>query len=158
MSIKIRRATIKDLKQIQELNLALFKKEVKDYDPTLDLNWTFSKAGTKYFKGRIEDIAFGGIWVAFVGEEMIAYLSGGITKAESYRKLPRMAELENTFVEKEYRSKGIGKKLYKEFVAWCKRHDVKKLRVVASAQNKQAIRFYRKSGFKNYDLILEQEV
>lgn len=158
MSIQIRRATLKDLKNVQDLNLALFEKEIKDFDPSLDLGWTFSKAGTKYFKWRITDKAYGGIWVAFDKGEMIGYLSGGITKAENYRKLPRMAELENTFVKKEYRSKGIGQKLFKEFTRWCKVHKVKMLRVEASAQNKKAIAFYRKSGFKDYNIILERKI
>jgi len=59
MSVQIRRATSKDLKQIQQLNLALFKKEIKDFDPSLDLNWTFGKEGAKHFRWRIKDKKFG---------------------------------------------------------------------------------------------------
>ena len=158
MRVKIRRAILNDLKQIQQLNLALFQKEINDYDPSLDLNWTFGKLGTKYFKNRIRDKAYGGIWVALDGEKTIGYLSGGITRVEVYRKLPRTAELENTFVEPLYRSKGIGQKLFKEFVQWSKIHHVKKFRVQASAQNKKAIKLYQRQGYKDYNLTLEKDI
>ena len=37
----IRSATLDDLEDIQSLNLKLFEKEHKEYDPLLDLCWTF---------------------------------------------------------------------------------------------------------------------
>ncbi len=53
--MEIKRATIGDLKEIQELNLRLFKKEYKEYDKTLDLSWTTGKRGKKYFKESISN-------------------------------------------------------------------------------------------------------
>ena len=157
MDLIIRKATIDDLQKIQELNLKLFEKEYKEYDPLLNLNWTFGKEGTEYFKNRIlkED---GCVLVALVDNEIVGYLCGGIREAEKYRNLPIVAELENMFVLEKFRSKGIGTQLVNECVKWCKAKNVGKIRVEASAPNKKAIKFYRSNGFKDYTLVLERDL
>jgi ribosomal protein S18 acetylase RimI-like enzyme len=157
MDIRIRKATIKDLDKVQELNHKLFVKEHAEYDSLLNLDWTFGKEGTEYYTKRIlhDD---GCVFVAIINDEIIGYICGGIKKAEKYRNLPIVAELENTYVLEEFRSKGVGKKLYKEFIKWCKSKNVGIVRVEASASNSQAIKFYRNNGFKDYTLILESDL
>jgi len=157
MEIIIRNATIEDLEKVQELNLELFKKEHKEFDPLLNLEWTFGEEGTKYYQDRISKDD-GCVLVATSNNEIVGYLCGGIIKAEKYRNLPTVAELENTLILKEFRSKGIGKQLYEKFIAWCKTKNVGKIRVEASAQNELAIKFYRNNGFKDYTLILESDL
>jgi GNAT superfamily N-acetyltransferase len=115
MEVIIRNATLNDLQKIQELNLKLFEKEHKEYDPLLNMDWTFSEAGTKYYQDRISKND-GCVLVAIIDDKIIGYLCGGLTEAENYRHLPIVAELENTFVLNEFRSKGIGKQLYNKFI------------------------------------------
>jgi GNAT superfamily N-acetyltransferase len=153
----IRPATIKDLKAIQELNLLLFKKEHREYDKLLDLNWTFGEVGTKYFKELIEE-EDSCVFVAEDDGKIIGYLAGSETEAEDYRKLPKVAELDNMLVLKENRGSGIGRKLYDAFIEWCKSRDVKIVRIQATAQNKDAIEYYHKMGLKDYTLILEGKI
>ncbi len=62
------------------------------------------------------------------------------------------------FVLEEYRERGVGGMLHDAFVKWCKGRGVKVLRVEASAENKQAIGFYRKRGFGDCSLVLEREI
>ncbi len=157
MNITIKTADLNDLQKIQELNFKLFEKEYKEYDPLLDLGWTFGEAGTGYFQNRIAKDD-GCVLVALADNEIVGYLCGGLTKAEVYRKLPLVAELENTFVQEDYRSKGIGKQLYDEFLVWCREKKVGKVKVEASAQNELAIKFYRKNHFKDYALTLEVDL
>lgn len=157
MEIQIKKACLDDLEKIQELNLKLFKKEYKEYDSLLDLNWTFWEAGSKYYKDKITKNN-NCVLIAIFENEIVWYLCAWLTKDESYRKLPVVAELENIFVLKEFRSKGIWKKLYNKFLEWCKRKNVWKIRVEASIQNKLAIKFYRENNFKDYTLILEADL
>ncbi len=157
MNVTIKTATIDDLQKVQELNLRLFEKEHKEFDSLLNLDWTFGKTGTKYYQDRISKDD-GCVFVAIVDEKIVGYLCGGLTKAEDYRILPIVAELENTFVLEEFRSKGIGKKLYNKFIEWCKTKNVGKIRVEASAQNELAIKFYRNNNFKDYTLVLENDL
>lgn len=157
MDVIIKTATMDDLQKVQELNLKLFEKEQKEFDSLLNLDWTFGKTGTKYYQDRISKDD-GCVFVAIVDDKIVGYLCGGLTKAEDYRILPIVAELENTFVLDEFRSKGIGKQLYDKFIDWCKTKNVGKIRVEASAQNELAIKFYRNNNFKDYTLILESDL
>lgn len=158
MESKIKSATIEDLKRVQELNLMLFEKEYAEFDNTLNCKWTFGEDGTEYFKSRIiEDD--GCVFVAVVDDEIVGYLAGGLMdNKKTYRVLPNSAELENTFVLDNRRGMGIGQKLFEAFKDWCKSKDVKRLRVVASAQNVGGINFYKKNGFSDYNLILESNL
>ena len=157
MDVLIKTATITDLQKIQELNFKLFKKENKEYDSSLNLNWTFGEFGTKYFQDKISKNN-SCVFIAIIKNKIIGYLCGGLTKAETYRILPVVAELENMFILDEFRSNGIGTKLYNEFLKWCKTKKVDKIRVNASAQNELAINFYKNNNFKEYALILEMDL
>lgn len=154
VEVKIKKAKIENLKDIQKLNLLLFKKEYKTYDKLLDLKWTFGKEGTKYFKDTLTKKK-SCVFIAIVENKIVGYLAGEESKGESYRNLPKMAELNNMFILKEYRRNGVGSKLYGAFIDWCKKRKVKIIRVEATAQNPQAIDFYRKKGFEDYNLTLE---
>jgi len=154
--IKIRYATIADLPVIQKLNSMLFEKEYKEYDKSLDLEWPFGKTGEAYFKSRI----LGKNSCVLVAEqgEIIGYLSGGIVNGENYRKIKKFAEIEHTFILKDYQRKGIGTKMSQTFIDWCKKKKVEIIKVSATAQNKEAIDFYKKNGFKEYVVLLEKNM
>lgn len=148
---------MENLKDIQELNHMLFEKEHEEYDKLLNCNWTLSKEGEEYYKGRIskdDECAF----IAVEGKKVIGYLVGSLTEGEDYRNLPKVAELDNTFVLKEYRKLGVGTKLHQEFIKWCKSKKVEIIKVQATAQNDKAINFYRKNGFKDYTRVLEHKL
>lgn len=154
--ILIRMADIGDLEDILRLNSGLFKEEHKGYDKSLNLEWTYSK-GKKYFEDRIVK-KDGFVEVAEVKGKIIAYVCGGISEGQFYRKEAKRAELENMFAEENFRGVGIGTKLTKDFINWCKENEVENIAVTASVQNKHGIDFYKKLGFKDYSLTLEMKV
>ncbi|MFA5797359.1 MAG: GNAT family N-acetyltransferase [Candidatus Woesearchaeota archaeon] len=155
--VTIIRATPQHLKEIQRLNKLLFEKEYHEYDKSLNLQWTFGKEGTAYYKKHITAKNCC-VLIALVDQKIVGYLCGGITTLGTFRKLPKMAQLENMFVLKKYRSQGIGAKLCGAFIQWCKNNRIKKLRVQTFAQNIRAIGFYRKNKFKDRSLILESDI
>lgn len=148
-----------DLKKIQELNFKLFEKEKKEYDPLLDVDWVFEKDGTKYWQDKIskEDCC---VLVAIVDGKIVGYLCGELAKEGAYRRLPAIvaAYLETTLVLDEFRSKGIGKKLYDKFLEWCKTKNVNKVMLDVAAKNELAIKFYRRNNFRDYSLVLETDL
>jgi len=151
-----RKAKIKDLRDILRLNFELFKKEYREFDKSLNLNWTY-KEGKKYFRNRIVK-KDGFVEVIENKERIIGYLCGGITKRLFFRKKAKYAELENMLIGKKFRGKGLGTKLTRDFINWCKKSKVDYIIVVASAQNKPTHKFYRKCGFKDYDLTLQLKI
>ena len=48
-NIIIRKATIDDLDKVQKLNEKLFLREFKKFNKFLNVKWTFSEKGKKYF-------------------------------------------------------------------------------------------------------------
>lgn len=159
MNIIIKTATINDLEKVQELNLKLFKKEQKEYDPLLDLDWVFGKEGTKHYKDRISKDD-GCVFVAIVDDKIVGYLCGKLARVGSYGRLPTViaAEIETFFILDEFRSSGIGKKLYDKFIEWCKTKNVDKVRLDVHPRNELAIKFYRKNNFKDFYLTLEADL
>ncbi len=158
MDIIIKTATIDDLKQIQELNLKLSKKEKKEYDPLLDLD-EITKNGIKHFKDRISK-KNSCIFVAIIDKKVIGYLCGKLAKTGSFGRLPNIivAEIESFYVLGKYRSKGIGNKLYCKFLEWSKAKKADKARLDVHPQNRLAIKFYKNNNFKEYYLTLEKDL
>lgn len=156
-NFKIKKATISNLKDILRLNIDLFKKGYKEYDKSLNLKWTYSNEGKKYFKDRIiKNDGFVEIAINSKTNKIIGYLCGGLSKRKTYRKDTEYAELENMIIDKKFRSSGLGGMLVKDFINWCKKNKVKYVSVVACAQNIKGIKFYRRMGFKDYNLTLER--
>jgi GNAT superfamily N-acetyltransferase len=69
-----------------------------------------------------------------------------------------LAELENMYVKESLRGHGIGGKLIRQFEDWCKEKGVQRIRVVASAGNNEAIRFYKAHGAQEVSMTLEKEL
>ena len=148
-----RKAKIQDLKDVLRLNLELFKKEYREFDKTLDLNWTFA-GGAKFFKNEIiKNYAF--VELVEKNKRPVGYLSGHLKKAIPYHKKAKYAELGSIFVAKRFRNMGLGKRLVVDFIKWCNKNKVDYIGVASSAKNELAHKFYRNSKFKDYDLVLQ---
>lgn len=57
-------------------------------------------------------------------------------------------EIFNLWVDEEYRGEGIGTELVDFALQFCKKRDLGGLRVHTDPENKEAIEFYKKRGFK----------
>ena len=62
------------------------------------------------------------------------------------------------FIKEDYRLYGIGKKLINNFKNYCRNNNISNLKVVASSKNKNAIEFYRKNGFDDFNLTLTMNI
>ena len=60
----------------------------------------------------------------------------------------RYGTIEELFVKKEFRNKGIGRSLVKEIMKQFKNFKVKAVLVATDKENKEAIELYKKLGFK----------
>lgn len=154
MECEIKEASIDNLRDVQNLNSLLFKKEYKEFDNTLNCNWTLGKTGENFFRERI--IGNNGcVFIALKNNKIIGYLAGEIREIPNYRTLTSYSELENMFVLEEFRGMGIGTKLVERFKEWCKSRGIARMKVSTSSKNKNGIDFYRKNGFFDYELTLE---
>jgi len=58
-------------------------------------------------------------------------------------------------INSDYRKLGVGSQLFNTFKEWCKSENVKSIVVTASSQNINAINFYRKNLFDEYNTTLK---
>ncbi len=152
--MKIRKATLKDLKAIKQLNIELFK-DNKKYDKELDIDW--AKKHPSYYKKIIIEKKN----ITLVAEEenkIVGYITGFISKIDDDTKLKRVAEADNMFILKEFRGKGIGSKLFKEFINRVKNKKLKVVRLSAYSSNLRAIKLYHELGFKDYFVSMEKRI
>ncbi len=156
--IKVRKANITDLKTIQNLNNSLFEFEIKNnYDSYVE-KWAFSKHSKEDGENLLDNEC---VIIAEAGREGIpvGYLAGSIYRDKTYSCYSGItAELENMFVKEEYRKFGVGSKLIDNFTNYCKSHDASRIIVTASFGNNNAIEFYKKNGFNDYNIQLRKEL
>ncbi len=148
--VVLEKATIKDLEYIQKLNRKLFVREFEKYNKLLNIEWTFGEKGTKYFKELIQNNF---VHVAKINNNIIGYLAGSIHNVnECFTE--KFAEIENMYIENQYRRLKIGSKLIIKFKEWCKANNIEYIKVSAWSQNIEAINFYKNNNFIAYEKTL----
>lgn len=149
--IIIKKATIENLNEIQELNNQLFELEYNNFDSSLKVGWPFEKEGIEYFSDMLNNQV---VFIAFVDNSVVGYLAGSINVESSY-VTKSLAELDNMFILENYRKYGIGTKLVNEFKKYCLNIGIQEIKVTASARNNNAINFYRKNGFEDFEVTFK---
>jgi ribosomal protein S18 acetylase RimI-like enzyme len=149
-------ASVKDLEHILSLNKKLFLHETQ-FVKYYKTNWAYSKQGKNYFSKAIDSNDYICLVARNDDQKIVGYLVCNIDEYGFRTKNP-VAEVENMNIEEEFRGKGVGTMLIHEVKMMLKQRNVKLLRVECFAKNKKAIDFYRKTGFIDHALILEQEI
>ncbi len=57
-------------------------------------------------------------------------------------------ELDNFFIKKEYRSKGLGQQFVDYIKSYAKKHKIRRITLVVYVENKRAHKFYENQGFE----------
>ncbi|RJO61559.1 GNAT family N-acetyltransferase [candidate division WS5 bacterium] len=152
--MKIRKAKPNEWDKIQELNHKLFLYEDENLGHVWNTDWPFEKESLDYYKKLPSSKEH----LAVVCEEegkVVGYLVGLLEKdASIYKNTKRVASLEHMFVEKEYRQRGIGRKLFEFFKEWAKENRAEKIKVGVLYNNEKTIRFYKELGFEDFSLML----
>ena len=154
--VNLRRATIKDLKIIQELNLGLFDYEMENDFDTYIHGWSMGQISAEYFAELIQNEY---VILAEANEKIVGYLAGSIYRDETYSYYEGLtAEVDNMFILEEYRKFGIGSKLMNSFFDWAKENGAKRALVTASIGNESTIKFYEKHGFEKLNITLKKNL
>ena len=155
MDIKIRKATLKDLKIVQELNNGLFKYEEHNDLDSYVKDWALGERSAEYFGDLIENQF---VIIAFCDKKPVGYLAGSLYNDDTFSYYEgNTCELENMFVCEDYRKFGIGTKLVNSFFEWCKTQNAKRCFVTATLGNENTIKFYRNKGFVDLNITLKKE-
>lgn len=127
--MKIKKATLKDIKTVLKFQSLLNKYESKFAKFKINKNKTLKALKDKK--------------VAY----FIAYSKEPVGCAEVYLK-GKSAIMSGTFILPKFREKGLAKALFKARKSWAKNNKVKELKLKVYSKNKRAILVWSKLGYK----------
>lgn len=146
-NLTIRRATFSDVERIVELGLSL-QEHAEKSNPLI---WRITEEGKKLIRQKVEtDLANSSVLVllAEADGEVIGYVRGEVTSRSDHT--PRtVGHVSLMYVVKQFRRKGVGRRLVKELCEFFNSNKVEDLTVRYIIGNKEAERFWRKLGFKS---------
>lgn len=150
--VKIRKASLKDLEIIYNLNIDLAKHELRfDQIRKRPQKKKRYRYGYKNLREKLKKRDYRFFVVEDEGKT-VGFIEGCIRKTPSFYKYSRKGEVGPIFVKKEYRNKGVGKKLVKEMLNWFKSKNIKWIQLTTHAKNINSIKFWKKLGFKEYSI------
>lgn len=140
--MKIRKAKLSDIKQLEELENKWIKERTSP---------RIIKTPRSEWKGMINK---GLVAVAAEEDRVVAYASSQIRKAGreiagKIRKGVNYLELEGLYVDKEFRGQNLSSLILKEIFAIAKRKKMKYILVIADSKDlAKLISFYESKGFE----------
>ncbi len=151
-NIAIRRAGLGDMTRVQELSNMLGGNS-RGFDADLGLDWAHTKTGVNYYRERLQQDK-GVCFVAELEGRLVGFISCTLHAPDEWKTFVR-AEIDNIFVEDEYRQKRVGQLLIGRAKQWAREIGAARLIVNAFAANKHACAFYVREGFTPYDVTLQ---
>jgi len=146
-NLTIRRAASSDAKKIVELRL-LSQEHAEKSNPLI---WRITEQGKKLLKQKVEnDLADNNIMVllAETNGKIIGYVQGEVTSRSDHT--PRtVGHVSLMYVVKQFRRKGVGRRLMKELCKFFNSNKAEDLTVRYIIGNKEAEEFWRKLGFES---------
>jgi len=151
----IRAATIKDFKKLKDIKLESKKYEMQYSDSLKPLNKTID-IYFEYFKAELNK-KNSSVFIA-IDKKPIGIIIATYFVPLRISKFTRKGYVSNLYIKKNYRYKGIGKKLLNISLKWLKENNVKYISLEIHLKNKNALKFYRDLGFKDYTLKLAKKI
>jgi ribosomal protein S18 acetylase RimI-like enzyme len=145
-NLTIRRATKSNVERIVELRLL----SQEHFEESNRLIWRITEEGKNLIKQKVEtDLTDSNVLVllAEAGGEIIGYVRGEVTCRSDYA--PRtVGQVSLIYVVKQFRRKGVGKRLMKELCRFFNSNKAENLTVRYVIGNREAEAFWRKLGFE----------
>lgn len=155
--ITYREATATDIPRLQELNSQLFQEDGhRALDYNLDYDWSKSEDGAEFYNHMVTSDNC----LALVAEhdnEILGYLCGEAKQHSTIRPIT-VTDLEDMYVVPEHRSRGIGAELISRFLKWSRTQGAKRVQVTTYCTNVKGIDFYKRNGFSEYSITLENNL
>ncbi len=150
--MKIRKATIKDVNEIFNLEKEWLKEGI---------SWGLVPPKKKEIRDEIKKI----IWyIADENNKIIGFIQGEIVKSDGIRpafnikKGQHYGELHQIYISKKFRGENVGTLLINKLLDHFKKEKLKIVKLKAQSKNLQSlINYYKKFGFKERlaDMIME---
>lgn len=159
--MKIRKASIEDkneiIKLLDEFNEYYFEEKIfsEEFIPF----WEY-KDKDSIFEETAQEWLTKPEYFFFVAEEegeIIGYIVGEVRERKP-RVLDKEGYINDWFVKKEWRSKGVGRSLYSSLIEEFKNQACNRLGLYTNIRNKKTIDFYHKLGFIDESVTMVKEL
>jgi len=143
MSVKIRKATLKDLPVLLD-----FEQRLIGVERPMDISLEQDKKINYYDIGSIIESDLAELYVATIEDEIIASGYGLIKRNDakfSYRKYGYIGFI---YVKDEHRGQGMSKLIINAIFNWFRTKNIVEVKLTVYEENPSAIKAYEKLGFK----------
>jgi ribosomal protein S18 acetylase RimI-like enzyme len=154
--IKVRKADIKEIDDIQELYKDLKSMEESKFGQACSIYWSFKQQDQKYFGNRITEDS--GIVLVAEDEEGLKGFICGFVADQADIDGHNYAKIENIYVDPAMRGEGVGGMLLDGFTKAAGEKDSDVIKVSPIIQNELAANFYRHKGFRDYAVVLQKDI
>ncbi|MGG4411070.1 GNAT family N-acetyltransferase [Niallia taxi] len=147
MNITIKKCTLEDSRQLQEISYETFNDTFKDQNTPENMKAYLERAfDLKQLEKEISNISSQFFFV-FFNNELAGYLKVNTNDAQSEEMGETSLEIERIYVRKQYQKHGIGKTLFIKALNIAIELDKRKIWLGVWEKNDKAIAFYERMGF-----------
>jgi len=146
--MRVRKARIKDANEITNLNYLLMKYHEK-FDSYYKVDKDHRVIYNKYVKKLIRS-KNALVLVTEVNGKIVGTMYGEIRERPPIMEVKKFGHLGDAFILKEYRKRGVGKKLTKELMKWFKSKRVKFVELEVDVRNEIGLKSWERLGFKSF--------
>ncbi|HEX9532762.1 MAG TPA: GNAT family N-acetyltransferase [bacterium] len=147
MTVEIRRATLKDIKEILPVwgELAVFHS-------TLDPAFTPSAQWPREYGTYLRSLMTRDDAIALVARdagEIVGYAVGRVTMLPPFFEQRYRGYIHDVFVKPQFRRRGVGRRLVDAILQWLRQQEVLLVELTV-ATNNEAVAFWKRLGFSVY--------
>lgn len=144
MAITIKRCTLEDLIELQEISYVTFDQTFKNQNSPENMYTYLEKAfNIKQLEKELTTISS----QFYFQDKLAGYLKVNINEAQSEDMGDESLEVERIYIKSHYQKQGLGKKLLNKATEIALYLNKDKIWLGVWEKNKNAIEFYRKMGF-----------
>lgn len=147
MTMNIKKCTLEDSREIQEISVQTFTETFKEQNSPEHLNAYLESA---YNLDQLEQELANPVsqfFFVYFNKEVAGYLKVNTDEAQSEAMGDDSLEVERIYVKKKFQKQGLGKQLLNKAMEIAMEQKKKKIWLGVWEENENAITFYQKKGF-----------
>ncbi|WP_433943775.1 GNAT family N-acetyltransferase [Paenibacillus sp. SN-8-1] len=147
MTINIKKCTLEDAHKLQEISYETFNETFKHQNSPENMNAYLQRAfNLEQLEKELSNMSSQFFFV-YLNNEVAGYLKINTHHAQSEEMGDESLEIERIYIKNKFQKHGLGKYLLNKAVEIAREHNKKKIWLGVWEENKNAIAFYKKTGF-----------
>lgn len=147
MSIHIKKCTLEDLPNLQEISAKTFQETFQHQNSPENMAAYLNRAFNRTQLEKELVNSFSQFFFISVNNDIAGYLKINTDSAQSEAMGEDFLEVERIYIKSEFQKQGLGKHLFKKALEIAQVSNKKKIWLGVWEKNENAIAFYKKTGF-----------